>query len=113
MGHGLFIRNDGSADCACGETFHDDSPNKIVREWQRHIEIAEALLAVRTHAITEHRARIDLEETVVRLVNLGVSSRSISEAAGTGSGGLPLVSPTVVQRLGRNEHVLTPRRRKS
>lgn len=110
--HGLFIRNDGSAECACGETFHNDAPSKTLREWQDHVEVAEALLAVRLHALAERKARADMEATIVRLVDLGISSRVISEAAGTDGGGTLLVSPTLVQRLGRGEHVLTPRRRR-
>jgi hypothetical protein len=98
--------------CGCGEKFQAKSYPEMFKNWEAHLETLTLFQTVRELVQTEHAARAASEEQIRRLLTLGVGSRRISEAIGTGENDRPLVSPTLIQRLGRDHHEQTPRRRR-
>lgn len=108
--HDLNLRSGGGGSCTCGETF-EGTPVETYRQWETHTEVATLLVAVRKHALAERAERAAGEEAMRRLVELGMSGRAVSEAVGIDESGTLMVSPTLVQRLGRGEYVKSPRRR--
>ena len=109
--HDLVLSSGGGGTCACGESF-DVPVAKAFKAWEAHTETVTLLSNVREHALAERAARNDGEYAIRRLLDLGVSSRRISDAIGADSEGKPLVSVSVIQRLGRGHHEQTPRRRR-
>jgi len=111
--HDLTIPSPGTGgSCACGETFEGDDPEGVLSEWATHVEVAHLLHSARLHALNERAERAAGEAAIRRLLELGVATRKVSEAIGVDDDGALMVSPTLVQRLGRDEHVQQPRRRR-
>lgn len=109
--HDLSLSPGGGGVCACGEVF--DAPvRKAFKAWEEHTERVTLLHDVRMHALAERQARIDGEYAIRRLLDLGVSARQVADAIGTTDDGRPLVSASVIQRLGRGHHEQSPRRRR-
>lgn len=98
--------------CECGESFKAASSTKVLKEWEAHIETYDLLNKVREHFEQERAAREAGEASIRRLLTLGVGSRQISAAIGKDGNDKALVSPTLIQRLGREQHEQTPRRRR-
>ena len=110
--HDLTLTRGGHGVCDCGETFVADGIGAAVRAWEAHVETLTLLHEVRMHARAEREARVAAEATIRRLVDLGVAGRKIAEEIGQDDQGRYLYSPTVVQRLGREHHGQSPRRRR-
>jgi hypothetical protein len=109
--HELTIKNDKVASCTCGQVF-PGTPSKAVKSWEEHLEIRDLLRESRTLALAEREARRMGEINIRRLLSLGVSTRDISAEIGNDENGNLMVSPTLVQRLGKDAHENTPRRRR-
>lgn len=109
--HALTINNDGTAGCSCGFPMPSgNKPAQTVKNWERHLLLDEKMDQLRTLAEVEHTARMTNEKLVRELIELGVGSRQIS--ALTKIDGKPVISPTVVQRIGREAFAEKPRRRR-
>lgn len=109
--HELILKNNGVAVCSCGDEF-EGRPGQAVKLWETHLEILDLLEDAREQNLTERVSRNRGEIVVRRLLDLGVSSHKISKAIGNDPTGALMMSPTLIQRLGKNSHEQTPRRRK-
>lgn len=110
--HTLVLKNDGWGICACGDGWEDKTPTKIVKKWEEHIEGIRLLNEAKELAWTEREARRLGEEDIRKLLELGFTSQYISTYIGNDDDGKLMVSPTLVQRIGRGDHKETPRRRR-
>lgn len=111
--HVLTLQPEGKKGrCGCGQPFTADSSVKLLKEWQAHLESFDLLQKAREHFERERAAREAGEAAIRRLLALGVAARQISDAIGKAGNDKYLISPTVIQRLGRNQHEQTPRRRR-
>lgn len=112
--HSLVITpEDGlPAMCDCGATF-DGGPEMQAAAWRDHVEVEGLKMAARGSAIAEYVARAAWEDAVKRLLDHGLTSGDISAAIGNHADGRPMVSRTLIQRLGRGEYATTPRRRRA
>lgn len=110
--HNLAVRINGKVEavCDCGEEF-EGTPSQAIKAWEVHREIVDLLEKAREAALAELTARAEGEAAIRRLLELDVSTRAISQGIGEVDGKL-MVSPTLIQRLGRGDHRQTPRRRK-
>lgn len=97
--------------CSCGEKF-TETPTKVVKAWETHVSSILLMNRARTHVLRERAHRLQGEDTIRCLLELGVSARKISAEIGNDVSGNLLMSPTLILRLGKNEHVQTPRRRR-
>lgn len=109
--HDLTLVQGGGGSCTCGTPF-EGRPAACLKAWQDHVEKITLIAALPQYASAEREARRGVEDTVRRLLALGVSSSRISGYAGEAEG-KPILSKTLIQRLGRDEHVQTPRRRRA
>lgn len=110
--HTLVLKNDGWGVCGCGDGWQGTTPTKIVKQWEAHVESIRLLDEAKELAWTEREARRLGEEDIRKLLELGFTSHQISKHIGNDDDGKLMVSPTLVQRIGRNEHKETPRRRR-
>lgn len=111
--HSLVITpEDGlPAACDCGATF-DGGPQQQAAAWRDHVEVEGLKMAARASAVAEYVARAAWEDAVRRLLDHGLTSGAISDAIGDNDG-RPMVSKTLIQRIGRGEFATTPRRRRA
>lgn len=108
--HGLYLLNGSGGRCDCGEEF-EGTPSDVVEDWELHVSFTDLLEKARISTIKERNARSEGELMIRELVALGIPARAIAEAIGNDDNGVPLVTPTLILRLGRSEHSETPRRR--
>ena len=97
--------------CECGERFKG-TPSEVGAAWEAHTEVVLLLEQARNNVHAERMHREAGENTIRALTERGVSARKIAESIGRDPSGTLLVSPTLVLRLSRAEHVKTPRRRR-
>lgn len=105
------VAEEAGGTCKCGETFTGE-PEAVLEAWQKHVTVQPLLAEARDCVLREYAARAQGEDAILTLHALGVSARAISDAIGTRDDGTALVSPTLVQRLTRGDHVQSPRRRR-
>jgi hypothetical protein len=108
----LVPETDAAAMCDCGQTFEDEGTAEQVAAWQDHVLTVALLHRIREKALAEHDARAAAEDAARRLLDIGLTSHAISKAAGPDPTGRALMSPTLIQRLGRDEFATVPRRRR-
>ncbi len=75
------------------------------------LEVVHLMVVAREAAQRERMNRLACEQAIKELYAKGVSSRDISNACGRDESGDLYVNPTLVLRIGREEHLKTPRRR--
>lgn len=114
--HSLVLtpETDMPAVCDCGEYFEGGTTADQVAAWQDHVLTVALLHRVREQALAEHAARAATEDAARRLLTLGVTARAVSKAVGPDPDNQRMMmSPSLIERLGRGEFATVPRRRRA